>query len=153
MNISSLIQALQNPDSYSHTVQTPIKVIQTHISVIFLTGSYAYKIKKPVDFGFLDYSTLEKRQHFITQELTMNQVIAPDIYLDVLPITLQNNQVEIEDQDKEFNKLYKAVNKFGDQVKRVAEEDKKNLDASGLNFNLSAIFIDSAATFCVCSIV
>ncbi|QSE96646.1 peptidase [Fulvivirga lutea] len=45
----------------------------------------------------------------------------------------------IEDQDKEFNKLYKAVNKFGDQVKRVAEEDKKNLDAAGLNFNLSAI--------------
>ncbi|MEM1407523.1 MAG: peptidase, partial [Bacteroidota bacterium] len=45
----------------------------------------------------------------------------------------------IEDQDKEFNKLYKAVNKFGEQVKRVAEEDRKNLESSGLKFNLFAI--------------
>ncbi|MDJ0842620.1 AAA family ATPase [Crocosphaera sp.] len=95
MELSKLIKKLQNPDSYPHTVQTPVKVIQTHISVIFLTGNYAYKIKKPVDFGFLDYSTLEKRQHFLNQELTMNQLIAPDIYVEVLPITLENNQVKI----------------------------------------------------------
>ncbi|EAZ90978.1 bifunctional aminoglycoside phosphotransferase/ATP-binding protein [Crocosphaera chwakensis] len=95
MDISNLIKQLQNPNSYSHTVQNSIKVIQTHASAIFLTGNYAYKIKKPVDFGFLDYSTLEKRQHFLNQELTMNQAIAPDIYLEVLPITLDNNQVNI----------------------------------------------------------
>ncbi|MEL4895860.1 bifunctional aminoglycoside phosphotransferase/ATP-binding protein [Crocosphaera sp. Alani8] len=95
MNILSLINHLEKPHSYPHAVQTPIKVIQTHISVIFLTGNYAYKIKKPVDFGFLDYSNLEKRQHFLNQELTMNQAIAPDIYSEVLPITLENEQVKI----------------------------------------------------------
>ncbi|MGK7939453.1 MAG: AAA family ATPase [Crocosphaera sp.] len=98
MDISNLIKALQNPNSYPHAVATPIKVIQTHISVIFLTGDYAYKIKKPVDFGFLDYSTLEKRQYFLNQELTMNQAIAPDIYLEVLPITIKNNQVKIGEE-------------------------------------------------------
>jgi aminoglycoside phosphotransferase family enzyme/predicted kinase len=51
-----------------------------------LTGDYTYKIKKPVNFGFLDYSTLAKRQHFCTQELLMNQRTAPEIYLEVLPI-------------------------------------------------------------------
>ncbi|MGK7884931.1 MAG: AAA family ATPase [Crocosphaera sp.] len=95
MELSRLIKQLENPNSYTHTVQTPIKLIQTHISAIFLTGNYAYKIKKPVNFGFLDYSSLEKRQHFLNQELTMNQAIAPDIYLEVLPITIQNDQVKI----------------------------------------------------------
>ena len=95
MDISTLINQLQNPNSYPHTIQTPIKVIQTHISAIFLTGDYAYKIKKPIDFGFLDYSNLEKRQHFLNQELIMNQAIAPDIYLEVLPITIQNEKVKI----------------------------------------------------------
>ncbi|MDJ0660457.1 MAG: AAA family ATPase [Crocosphaera sp.] len=111
MDISNLIQALQTPNSYPHTVQTPIKVIQTHISVIFLTGNYTYKIKKPVDFGFLDYSTLKKRQHFINQELTMNQVIAPDIYLEVLPITLENNQVKIEGKGETIDYVLK-MNQF-----------------------------------------
>ncbi|MDJ0599973.1 MAG: AAA family ATPase [Crocosphaera sp.] len=95
MDILTLIKQLQNPNSYPHAVQTPIQVIQTHISAIFLTGKYAYKIKKPVDFGFLDYSTMDKRQHFLNQELTMNRAIAPDIYLDVLPITVENHQVKI----------------------------------------------------------
>ncbi|WP_107668462.1 AAA family ATPase [Cyanothece sp. BG0011] len=95
MDISTLIKELQNPNSYPHAVQDPIKVVQTHASAIFLTGNYAYKIKKPVDFGFLDYSNLEKRQHFLNQELTMNQAIAPDIYLEVLPITLEKNQIKI----------------------------------------------------------
>ncbi len=95
MELSNLIKQLENPNSYTHTVQTPIKLIQTHISAIFLTGDYAYKIKKPVNFGFLDYSTLGKRQHFLNQELTMNKAIAPDIYLEVLPITIHNYQVKI----------------------------------------------------------
>ena len=95
MELSNLIKQLQNTNSYPHVVETTIKVIQTHISAIFLTGDYAYKIKKPVYFGFLDYSSMEKRQHFLNQELTMNQAIAPDIYLDVLPITIQNEQVKI----------------------------------------------------------
>ncbi len=72
---------------YPHEVKEPIELIQTHVSYVFLTGDYAYKLKKPVNFGFLDYSTLEKREHFCHQELEMNKRGAPELYLEVLPIT------------------------------------------------------------------
>ena len=81
-----LIQQMLEPDFYPHPVQEPIELLQTHISFILLTGEYAYKIKKIVDFGFLDYSTLEKRRYFCEQELQMNQQQAPELYLEVLPI-------------------------------------------------------------------
>ena len=93
MNFPQLIQALQNPNFYPHSVQAEIRVIHTHCSIVFLTGNYAYKIKKNVDFGFLDYSTLEKRHYFLQQELEMNQAIAPEIYLEVLPIVQINDSL------------------------------------------------------------
>jgi uncharacterized protein len=82
-----LFQKMLQPEFYPHPVQEPIGFVQTHISYVFLTGEYAYKAKKPMNFGFLDYSTLEKRQHFCHEELRMNQRGAPGLYLDVLPIT------------------------------------------------------------------
>ena len=81
-----LIQQMLEPGFYPHGVTEPVRLIQTHISFVLLTGDYTYKIKKPVDFGFLDYSTLEKRHHLCTQELQMNRRTAPEIYLEVLPI-------------------------------------------------------------------
>ncbi|MEG4218761.1 AAA family ATPase [Microcoleus sp. Pol14C6] len=81
-----LIQQMLHPGFYPHRVTEPVQLIQTHASFVLLTGDYTYKIKKPVNFGFLDYSTLEKRQHFCTQELLMNRRTAPEIYLEVLPI-------------------------------------------------------------------
>jgi uncharacterized protein len=83
---SSLIEQMKKPDFYPHRVREPIQLIQTHASAIFLTGDYAYKLKKPVNFGFLDFSTLAKRHHFLNEELQMNRAIAPDLYLEVLPI-------------------------------------------------------------------
>lgn len=61
-------------------------MIQTHISWVFLSGEYAYKVKKTVNLGFVDFSTLEKRYHFCQQELILNQRLVPEIYLAVLPI-------------------------------------------------------------------
>ncbi|MEG3978462.1 adenylyl-sulfate kinase, partial [Microcoleus sp. herbarium8] len=81
-----LIQQMLQPEFYPHSVTEPVQLIQTHGSFVILTGDYVYKIKKPVDFGFFDYSTLEKRQHFCHQELQMNQRTAAEIYLEVLPI-------------------------------------------------------------------
>ncbi|WP_448561435.1 bifunctional aminoglycoside phosphotransferase/ATP-binding protein [Trichothermofontia sp.] len=86
-----LIAQMQQPAFYPHPVQLPIALIQTHVSYVFLTGDYAYKVKKPVNFGFLDYSTLEKRRHFCQEELRLNQRGAEDLYLDVLPITLDSD--------------------------------------------------------------
>ncbi len=80
-----LIDSLRNPALYPHPVSR-IEVLETHISWIILTGEYAYKLKKPVDFGFLDFSTLEQREYFCHEELRLNQRLAPDIYLEVLAI-------------------------------------------------------------------
>jgi len=81
-----LIAALQNPALYDHPVER-FEVVETHISWVLLTGPFAYKIKKPVDLGFLDFSTLEKRRFFCGEELRLNRRLAPDLYLDVVAIT------------------------------------------------------------------
>jgi hypothetical protein len=75
------------PEFYPHPVQEPIQLIQTHVSYVLLTGELAYKVKKPVNFGFLDFSTLEKRHHFCNEELRLNRRGAAELYLEVLPIT------------------------------------------------------------------
>ena len=81
-----LILQMQQPDFYPHAV-AEIELVQTHASYVFLTGNYVYKLKKDVDFGFLNYSTLAKRKHFLAQELRLNQKIAPELYLEVVPIS------------------------------------------------------------------
>jgi uncharacterized protein len=81
-----LIQALHEPACYDHPAQN-IRLVETHISWILLTGSYAYKIKKPVNLGFLDFSTLEKRRFYCEEELRLNRRLAASIYLGVVPIT------------------------------------------------------------------
>lgn len=86
---SDLIAALSRPQAYPHRTNA-IKLIETHISWVFLTGEYAYKIKKPLDLGFLDFSTLEKRLQYCREELRLNRRLAPDLYLNVAPITLND---------------------------------------------------------------
>jgi aminoglycoside phosphotransferase family enzyme/predicted kinase len=87
--IDRIIEELSRPEAYPEPVQS-VQVIQTHISVIFLAGSLVYKVKKPVDFGFLDFTTLAKRHHFCLEELTLNRRLSPALYIDVVPITEQN---------------------------------------------------------------
>ncbi len=86
MTLARLINAMSQTDFYP---QRPRKVdlVQTHISLVFIAGDDVYKIKKPVDFGFLDFTTLEKRKYFCEEELRLNRRLAPSIYLDVVPIT------------------------------------------------------------------
>ena len=75
---SDLVRSLQTPEAFSHPAGD-IRHLETHISHIILAGDYAYKIKKPVDLGFLDFSTLEKRRHFCEEELRLNGRLAPHI--------------------------------------------------------------------------
>ena len=82
----ALVQSLRRSGVYPHPV-TEVRLIETHISSVLLTGEYAYKIKKPLDLGFLDFSTLERRKRFCEEELRLNGRLAPEIYLDVVPIT------------------------------------------------------------------
>jgi hypothetical protein len=80
-----LIASLDNPLAFGHPIKY-LRLIETHISWIILTGDYAYKIKKPVNFGFLDFSTLEKRRFYCTEELRLNRRFAPEIYLEMVEI-------------------------------------------------------------------
>lgn len=86
VDTATLIHSLQNPRSYDHAVGE-VGVIETHISWVLLTGNYAYKVKKPVNLGFLDFSTLEKRRFYCQQELRLNRRLAPNLYLEVVAIT------------------------------------------------------------------
>jgi aminoglycoside phosphotransferase family enzyme/predicted kinase len=79
------VTALLTPENYTHPVKG-IELLETHISWVILTGDYAYKIKKPVNFGFLDFSTLAQRRHYCEEELRLNQRLAPDMYLEVVPV-------------------------------------------------------------------
>ena len=80
-----LIEALQDPALYDHPVRG-FTVLETHISWVILTGDYAYKIKKPVNFGFLDFSTLALRHKYCIEEVRLNSRYAADLYLCVVGI-------------------------------------------------------------------
>ncbi len=84
--MSALIQALLDPHCYPHPVGS-VRLIETHISWLLLTGAYAYKIKKPLRLDFLDFGSLERRLHFCREELRLNRRFAPQLYLAVVPIT------------------------------------------------------------------
>ncbi|MGI9232151.1 MAG: AAA family ATPase [Woeseiaceae bacterium] len=80
-----LIESMQRPATYPHSVSA-VDVVETHISWVILTGRFAYKIKKAIDLGFLDFSTLERRLHYCEEELRLNMGRAPQLYLGVVPI-------------------------------------------------------------------
>ncbi len=82
----SLIRNLRRPDAFPHPA-ADIACIETHISSVVLAGDFAYKLKKPLDLGFLDFSSLDKRRGACDEELRLNRRTAPELYLDVVPVT------------------------------------------------------------------
>jgi aminoglycoside phosphotransferase family enzyme/predicted kinase len=92
---SSLVKAMSKPSFYDHPVDE-VRFLQTHISSVFLTGTRVYKLKKPVNFGFLDYSTVELRELNCRAEVELNSRLAPSVYLDALPITVDGDRVAID---------------------------------------------------------
>ncbi len=83
---TALVEALCAPEAFDHPVDS-VELIETHISWVILTDEYAYKVKKPLELGFLDFSTLEKRRFFCREEIRLNKRWAPQIYLDVVAVT------------------------------------------------------------------
>lgn len=86
MDLKQLIEGLRQPKAFLEAV-TEVEVLQTHISVVFLAGSLAFKIKKPVNLGFLDFTTLDRRRHYCEEEVRLNRRLAPSVYLGVVPVT------------------------------------------------------------------
>jgi aminoglycoside phosphotransferase family enzyme len=83
--LPDFITHLLKPECYPHPV-TQVELVQTHISFVLLAGDFVYKFKKPVNFGFLDFSTFEKRRYYCEQEILLNRRLCPEIYLNVVRV-------------------------------------------------------------------
>ncbi len=95
MDVSRILNDLSQPEAYPIPVDA-VEVHQTHISMVFLAGPFAYKVKKPVQLGFLDFSSLEKRRHFCEEEVRLNRRLAADVYLGVAPIVAAPGGLRVE---------------------------------------------------------
>lgn len=93
---ATLIAALSRPEAYPHRPER-VEVRSTHISRVFLAGPWVYKVKRPVRFGFVDYSTPELRLHFCREELRLNRRLAPSVYLAVVPIFARGTEIFVAD--------------------------------------------------------
>jgi aminoglycoside phosphotransferase family enzyme len=113
MDILSLQKALLDPGIYP---DHPKKVgfFETHISLLFFTGNHVYKVKKPVDFGFLDFTSLEKRKYFCEQEVRLNRRLSPEIYLGVVKITQEGKRILLDGRGE--------VVEYAVKMKQIPEE-------------------------------
>lgn len=132
---------------------TGSELIETHISWLLLTDEHAYKIKKPVKFSFLDFTTLEKRKFFCEEEVRLNRRLAPDVYLGVVSITKDGLEKEGEeigyavkmkklDKDKTMDKMLKQGKVTEEQIKEIAEriaEFHQKIDVIKGNYSTSEI--------------
>jgi len=145
-----LINGLLSPQVYNHPTEH-ITLHQTHISWVLCTGPFAYKLKKPVNLGFLDFSTLARRLHFCEEELRLNKVLAPELYLAVVKITGPAESPQIDgdgaaieyavkmiqfDNNQQFDRLLPLNQLEAHRIKELAEKisafhetTEKNLDA------------------------
>jgi aminoglycoside phosphotransferase family enzyme/predicted kinase len=98
MALPDLLLDLLHNAAYPHPCEQ-IELIETHISWVFLTGEFAYKLKKPVHYSFVDFSTLELREHFCREELRCNRAFALDLYLDVVPLVLEDEHLRVGSAD------------------------------------------------------
>ncbi|MGV1100620.1 hypothetical protein ACUUL3_14585 [Thiovibrio sp. JS02] len=93
-NLPAFIRFLLTSEAYPHPAPE-VKLIQTHISYVLLAGDFVYKIKKPVDFGFLNFTTLEKRKYFCEQELTLNRRLCPSLYLGLVAVNQEGEKFSL----------------------------------------------------------
>jgi aminoglycoside phosphotransferase family enzyme/predicted kinase len=89
-SVEELIEALSLPRAYPHPAPE-VELVQTHVSLVFLAGDRAYKVKKPVDLGFLDFTTPERRRQACEDELRLNETLAPGVYRGLVPITREED--------------------------------------------------------------
>ncbi|MFC2005182.1 gluconokinase [Chloroflexota bacterium] len=95
LQLPEIVQALLNPEAYPDAT-SEVEMVQTQMSFVFLTSDYVYKVKKPVDLGYLDYTTLEKRYFYCRREVELNQRLCPDAYLGVVSINQDKGDIQIE---------------------------------------------------------
>ncbi|MCD6562128.1 MAG: phosphotransferase [Deltaproteobacteria bacterium] len=126
--MSSMINDLQNPGSLPDMTEN-VQVIQTHISIVFVADEFVYKVKKPVNFGFLNFSSLEKRNFYCHREVKLNRRLSEGIYIDVLPIYLDEKTYTMRDGQGE-------IVEYAVKMKRIPDDKlMKEMFGSGLLLN------------------
>mgnify|MGYP005842212375 CR=1 FL=1 len=112
--LSSLIQDLLKPEALPDPTRR-VSLVQTHISLVFVADDFVYKVKKPVDFGFLDFTTFEKRALYCRKEVELNRRLAKDLYLGVLPVRFDGKKYSLRSRKGEI--VEHAV-----KMKRISEK-------------------------------
>jgi aminoglycoside phosphotransferase family enzyme len=112
--MSKMIKDLMHPSAYPETTKT-IKIAQTHISTVFIGDKFVYKIKKPVNFGFLDFSTIEKRKYYCKKEVELNSRFSKDVYLGIYPVTYNGTKHMINGNGKIID--------YAVKMRRLADKD------------------------------
>ncbi len=97
--LPEMVQALLNPAIYPDATDK-VELMQTQMSFVFLAGDYVYKTKKPVDLGFLDYTTLQKRHFYCQREVELNRRLCPEAYLGVIPINRDKDNYTLDGRGK-----------------------------------------------------
>jgi len=115
---NELREALSKPGAYPFP-DPDIEIKETHISWVFLAGQTAYKVKKPVKFSFLDFSTLEKRKFYCEEEVRLNSRLCPEIYLGIIQITKENERIKFEGTGEVLD--------YAVKMKRLPEEKRMPL--------------------------
>jgi len=112
--LETMIADLLKPEALPDPTKR-VLLVQTHISLVFVADKFVYKVKKPVNFGFLDFTSFEKRAFYCQQELDLNRRLAKDIYLSVLPIRFDGNKYSMRSRKGEI--VEHAV-----KMKRISEQ-------------------------------
>ena len=131
-DLPGFISALLQPKIYNHQAEN-IQLVQTHISFVLLAGDFVYKFKKTVNFGFLDFSTLEKRRDCCEQELILNRRLCPDIYLGLVTITREGEGYALDGSGEIVEYGVKMVRMPEDRMMvnliRAGQVGRKQVDA------------------------
>jgi len=116
--LPEFVAFLSQPTGYAPQ-PSDVKLVQTHISYVFITDDFVYKFKKPVDFGFLDFTTLEKRRHFCQQELLLNRRLCPSIYLHLVALVKTDAGFSLSSPPQADTE---HIVEYGIKMKRMPEE-------------------------------
>lgn len=144
-NLPILIQSLLTQPCFDHPAEE-IELIETHISWVILAGEFVYKIKKPVNLGFLDFSTLEKRRFCCEEELRLNRRLAPEIYLGITPIGGTPEQPKL-DISKDIFEYAVKMRRFpqGAQLDRILQRGELTAEMIDAFARMTAEFHAAAA--------
>ncbi len=142
-----MVAAMQQPKFYPHRARK-VELIQTHISYVFIAGNYVYKVKKELNLGFLDFTTLEKRQYYCRKELELNRRLAPDIYLEVVAISCDQEGRFLLGTGREIVEFAVKMRKLPESgmLKRLLDAGKIDLDFMSSLARKIAAFHREAAT-------